>query len=293
MDVEKCKILLQVIEDGSLTRTADKSGYTISGISRMVAAMEDEVGFPLLIRSKTGVQPTGECRKLIPVLNQLARTGDLFTQQVNDINGLLTGKITVGTSYDKFYPVLAHIIADFCRKYPAVTAVITDGTSSQLSHAVADLNADFCIVSRREGKYDWIPLMNNELLAWVPASHPAAAQGSIPITNFAKGGFIEIYPGLETDNSLMFKKHGITPEIRFTAGGTFAVHALVEAGLGISIVNSLHNDEIASGVKALHLSPREYVEIGIAVPDKDHISPVAKRFRDFAGKRLIAAAAEL
>ena len=123
--------------------------------------MEDEVGFPLLIRSKTGVQPTGECRKLIPVLNQLARTGDLFTQQVNDINGLLTGKITVGTSYDKFYPALAHIIADFCREYPAVTAVITDGTSSQLSHAVADLNADFCIISRREGKYDWIPLMLN------------------------------------------------------------------------------------------------------------------------------------
>ena len=35
MDMEKCRILLQVIEDGSLTRTADKSGYTISGISRM------------------------------------------------------------------------------------------------------------------------------------------------------------------------------------------------------------------------------------------------------------------
>lgn len=265
----------------------------MSGISRMMVSIEDEVGFPLLIRSKTGVQPTGECSRLIPALNQLARTGDMFSQQVNDINGLLTGKIIVGTSYDKFYPALAHVLADFCKEYPAVTAVIIDGTSSQLSQEVESINADFCIISKREGKYDWIPLMNNELLAWVPADHPAAAKGAIPVTEFAKGGFIEIYPGLETDNSLMFKKHGITPEIRFTASGTFAVRALVEAGLGISIVNSLHNDEISSGVKALSLSPREYVEIGIAVPDKSHISPVAKKFRDFARERMEKAAAEI
>ena len=41
---------------------SEKLGYTASGISRMMAALEEETGFPLLIRSRTGVIPTEECR---------------------------------------------------------------------------------------------------------------------------------------------------------------------------------------------------------------------------------------
>ena len=51
MDTEKCAALLCVIESGSITAAADKLGYTVSGVSRMMSAMETESGFPLLVRS--------------------------------------------------------------------------------------------------------------------------------------------------------------------------------------------------------------------------------------------------
>ena len=51
MDTEKCRALIAALELGSLTAAAESLGYTPSGISRMMAALEDEMGFPLLIRS--------------------------------------------------------------------------------------------------------------------------------------------------------------------------------------------------------------------------------------------------
>jgi len=38
MDTDKCAALLCVLESGSITAEEDKLGYTVSGISRMMAA---------------------------------------------------------------------------------------------------------------------------------------------------------------------------------------------------------------------------------------------------------------
>ena len=50
MDTERINALLCTIEERSLTAAAEKLGYTTSGISRMMAALEEETGFPLLVR---------------------------------------------------------------------------------------------------------------------------------------------------------------------------------------------------------------------------------------------------
>ena len=57
MESEKCRVLLCAIDKGSITAAAEAMGYTISGVSRMMAALEAEVGFPLLRRSREGVTP--------------------------------------------------------------------------------------------------------------------------------------------------------------------------------------------------------------------------------------------
>ena len=55
MEIEKYEALLCAIEKGSFSAAAEALGYTPSGISRMMAALELENGFPLLIRRKEGV----------------------------------------------------------------------------------------------------------------------------------------------------------------------------------------------------------------------------------------------
>ena len=75
--------------------------------------------------------------------------------------------------------------------------------------------------------------------------------------------------------------------MRHTTIDTHATYALVEAGLGVSLSNALVSREWdTSGIAVLPVDPPQYVDIGIAAPRSDDISPAAKRFLEFARKRL-------
>ena len=52
MDTEKCRILLSILKNGSMSAAAEELGYTPSGISRAVEAMETAAGFPILRRGR-------------------------------------------------------------------------------------------------------------------------------------------------------------------------------------------------------------------------------------------------
>ena len=58
MDLKKYQIFLQVLEAGSLTRAAEGLGCTQSAVSHAIQTLEQELGFPLMRRSRGGVRLT-------------------------------------------------------------------------------------------------------------------------------------------------------------------------------------------------------------------------------------------
>ena len=68
MEAVKCEAFLAAAELGSLTATAELLGYTQSGVTRMIGTLEEELGFPLFLRSKKGVQLTENGKLMLPLL---------------------------------------------------------------------------------------------------------------------------------------------------------------------------------------------------------------------------------
>lgn len=287
MDTEKCRALLCTIETGSLSAAAEQLGYTPSGVSRMMAALEQETGFPLLVRSRSGVEPTAECEQMLPVIRELAHWGALYDQHAAALRGLETGVITVGSAYSACYDWLSQTIAQFSAAHPGIEVRVLQGSSTYLYTALAEHRADFCIVSHREGNFEWLPLWHDPLVAWLPRNHPRANEPTFPLRAFETEPYIETFPAQDTDNERAFAQNGITPNMRHTTIDTHATYALVESGLGVSLSNALVSREWdTSGIAVLPVDPPQYVDIGIAAPRSDDISPAAKRFLEFARKRL-------
>jgi DNA-binding transcriptional LysR family regulator len=288
MDTEKCRALLCTIDTGSLSAAAEKLGYTPSGISRMMASLEADAGFPLLVRSRSGVTPTLECERLLPIFRQLCSLGDQFEQSASEVRGLESGVVTVGISSSGYYRWLSHLIADFCRIYPKIEVRVLDGLSSELTVAMEERRVDLCLISRREGDFRWLPLATEEMVAWVPEGHPLAGQKSFPVEQFAKDPYIDIAHIRDTDCSILFDRNGINPNIRFTANDSYGAYLMVEAGLGVSLNQSMVTRDWNGKVVILPLDPPQPVDIGIAVPET--LAPAAKRFADFAAERAERAA---
>lgn len=279
MELERYEALTCAIEKGSLSAAAESLGYTPSGISRMMSALEDETGFPLLLRKRDGVEPTEDCKRMLPLIRELLFHGERCRQMAARIRGLETGAVTVVTAYKAYYEWLSAMVAAFHQEYPNIKIQLRGGYSSELAEMLEQRQADIAIISRRAGGHDWIPLLEDELTAWVPAAHPLAALPAVPLSAFETEAYIDPYPGLHTDNSEMFSRYHIVPNTQFSSMDDSATYAMVAAGLGISMNNAINSSAAGQAVKVLPLEPRQMVEIGIA--SSHQRSPAADAFLQY------------
>jgi molybdenum-dependent DNA-binding transcriptional regulator ModE len=101
-DIRRLALLVEVVEQGSITAAAELMMYTPSAVSQQLRKLEQEVGQPLLNRRSRGVVPTeagqvlsGHARKIIGQMR--AAQSDL-----DQIAGVKRGSLTIGT-----FPTLA------------------------------------------------------------------------------------------------------------------------------------------------------------------------------------------
>ena len=263
MDVEKARALICVIEEKSISAAANKMGYTPSGISRMMVSLENELGFPLLIRKKEGAVITADCRKMLPAIRDYIRSDEECLQMAAKIRGMEVGTVTIGTAYSEYYRWLSECIRDFHEKYPGIRMELSSGYSSDLVDKVLNHKLDMAIVSHRDDVEEWILLCKDPIMVWVPANHRFAGLDGVPIEEFAKENYIDSNSEYVTDNALILEKYGITPNIQIQSKDSYASWQMVEAGLGIGLNNYMNSKDRIGDVNILPLIPEETVEIGI------------------------------
>lgn len=285
MDTEKCAVLLAALEAGSLSGAADKLGYTPSGVSRLVASLEADLGLPLLVRSKGGVAATPECEALRPTFARLTALGRTCREEAAALRGLEVGSITVGSAYRPLYRALATTIAAFTAEHPGIQVHMEHANSSTLAAGMARREIDFALMSRREIDCRWTPLSQDAMVAVLPPDHPLAGAAAFPVTRLADEPFIELYPGEDCDNSRTLAAAGVTPPTAHAVHDTSAGFALVEAGLGVALMNDIYARAGDANVAVVPLAPARTVEIGIAIrPGRP--SPALAAFEAFAVPRL-------
>ena len=284
METDKIRILLEAIRAGNLSCIAVGLGYTPSGISRAISSLEEEVGFPLLLRHRTGVSPTADCKRLIPVMQELMERDEQLKILAAGVRGLQIGTVVVGTVYNLFYHTISQMITSFVKDYPGISVHFVTGSSSGLANKLDQGKIDVCLISHRVGNFHWTPLFEDDLIVWVPENHPCAKTGVYPLEQLTRDPYVSVFPDTEPNDVMFFKKENLHPNIKYTAGDVDAAFAMVDAGLGVSVVNGLSADaRLGRGkVVTLQLEPRQKVEVGLAVANREFEAPAAKQFIKFA-----------
>ena len=119
--------LQKIIELGSFTKAADTLGYTQSSISQMVASLEKELSIKLLTRSRYGVKLTLEGAELYPFIERSINQYLAMREKANEIKGLETGIIRVGTISSITCHWMPALIKGFQKKYPNVQFLFHQG----------------------------------------------------------------------------------------------------------------------------------------------------------------------
>ena len=276
MDTERLKTLMKVLECGSISAAAAALDYTPSGVSRMIQALEEEIGFPLLYRSREGAAPTEELRKILPNIERMLYSGEALLQACREIRGLHTGTVRIGTAYSSYYSVLYRRINAFREQYPGIEFRLKSGYTQELLEELYARRLDLCIVSRRDGPHLFENLIRDEVCAWVSARHPLARGEAVPLSAYGTETYVDIHSGKDVDNARILRQAGVTVRRRMEASDSLSAYYMVEAGLGIAMNNHINTLLVGEGVRVMPLEPRQSVEIDAAW--MEDLSPAAGKF---------------
>ena len=287
MDTSRYRAFIQAVDQGSLSRAAKALDYTPSGVSQLISALERDLGFPVLERGSHGVAPTKEGARILPVARAAVQEEDRLLQMGSEIKGLSTGQVTIGS-----YPsVAAHwlpgVIKAFHEQYPAIEVRIMEGIHQEINEWMGSKEGDLGFMSYEPSlSYDWIPLARDPMVAALPKSHPFAKRKSYPIENCSNEAFIMPGKGQDVDTLGVLARHKLNPHIAYETIETVATLGMIEAGMGMTIINSLAVQKYAFDVALVPVEPAESILFGIAVPSLKTCAPATRHFIDCAVERL-------
>ena len=289
MNIRKYEAYVRAVELGSLSKAAEELGYTQSGISHMMQSLEEEVGFPLMVRTSSGIQANSEGQQLLPVIRQLLSAGETLEQYIARIKGADTGRIRIAAYPSVATNWLPEIIRDFQKDYPHVEIQITEGGSDTIEEVMANHKAELCLYAGGEGKgFAWMPLRRDHLRALVPPDHPLSRGKSVPLEAFLKEEFIMPMPGYDGEVRFILDKLPHWPHILFSACSDYAIINMVAQGLGVSILPDLQLEHYTHCAVALPMDPPQERMLGLGVPQMKTASPVTQNFIQYV-KRYVAA----
>ena len=282
MNLQKYLSFVKTVEYGSFTKAAEILNYTQSGISRMIADLEKEWGVTLLERSKYGVKPTSDGMKLLPYAQNLCADFDKLKMQVDELNGLQSGLIRIGTFSSVATHWLPNIIKEFQKDYPNIDYELLLGDYTEIEEWIYTGRVD-CGFLRlpTHPDFETISLEKDKLMAIIPEDHPLKDSEKFPVTALCDEPFMLLEKGAKAEISEIFERNNLTPNVKFTTWDDYAVMSMVESGLGIAILPELILKRVPYKIIAKELDVPAHRNIGLALRDKKTASLAVKRFIDY------------
>lgn len=281
MSIKKYEVFLKTVDLGSLTKAAQVLGYSQSALSHMLAGLEDELGVRLLLRGRGGVRLSEEGERLLPAIRSICREQQELLRQVAHLHGLEVGCVRIGSILSVSVHLLPRMIHAFSERHPHITFEILQGNYEDMALWIAEGRID-CGILRLpiEGALETIPLTREKLLAVFPADRDVPP-GAFRWEEGREEPYILRPDTLEGELSKFFKKAGTPPKITYSAKDDYAVMAMVEEGLGMSILPELLLKGASHCLQKRELDPPVYRELGLAYKNLQGLSPVAHQFINF------------
>ena len=280
--MNRYRALIKVVEVGSYTRAAEILGYTQPALSQMIASLEKEIGITLLYRSRYGVRLTPEGERLLPIIQKTIQQCDDLHRVEDEIKGLDSGIVRIGTVSSVSCHWLPGIIKKFWLKYPNVQLVLHQGDYTSICDWVQAGTVDFGFVNPAAAKgLETQILRTDPFVAVLAKSHPLAQKSTVSLQELAAEPYLLLEEGCYSEPLEAFRKAQITPNVRLTMHDDYSILSMVEQGLGYSLLTELVLQKTAYDVAIRPVDEPILRTMALVMKSKRGLSCAAKILMQF------------
>ncbi len=234
------RYFIEVVQQQSFTRAAEKLFVTQPTISKMLRNLEEELGGTLLIRDgrKLVLTDTGRVvyergRVIIDAFHQLE-------SELNDVQHLNKGILRLGVP-PMVGMIMAGPIARFRTQYPGIELKISEFGGLTMQQAVQNGDLDLAITAlpvEDESAFVIQPVVSHPLCVVAPKAGPWEACDKVEPQDLADVPLLIYNEDFSLSRQLMqlFSSIGITPRIAVRSGQWDFLAAMVQARMGLAIL---------------------------------------------------------
>lgn len=281
MTLIKFEIFKTIVEVGSLTKTAEKLNMTQSGVSYAVSTLEDEFGFILLKRGRSGISLTSNGERILKHVQLILQQEELLRKEAAAIRGVNIGTVRIGTLSSVSMQWLPGILSQFHKTHPLIEVKTYQGCYDEMDDWISNGTVDFGFLSLPTSKsFEVIPLKKDKLVVILPPDHPLRHQKVISFDQLENQPFIMPQWGNDDIIKRSLNDNKVKLQIQYELMEEQTILEMVKVGLGISILPELILVNVPENVHIVDLEKPSYRIIGIAALSLKNLSPAAKKFVD-------------
>ena len=278
MDSRKFEILMTAADMGSFSKASEIVGYTQSGLTHMMDALEREVGFPLLRRNHNGIQLTQQGAQLMPAIREFLQANANLESQIRAIAEKKSEVIRIAAYASIAMHWMPEILYRFRRLCPEAKVDLR-----MVDHALEPFEllesgqTDVIFASRQNyGCCDWIPLYNEQMYAILPKDYPLGDRSVFPLEEFSGQEFLMPYGRFDMDVNAAMRQVGV----RLTAKPAYVddetVIRMVGRGLGVTMMSELMIRGRTDDVLCVPVTPRTSRQMGMGIHHGEQSDSVHK-----------------
>lgn len=240
MDLKKLETFIQVAEQGSFTKAAEKLGYTQSAVSFQIKQLEEALKTVLFERINHSIKLTPKGREILNLAHQMIALAGDIEKAANDTNEI-SGTVRIAMADSLCHFIFWDHFSEFHRLYPNIKLKVIS-TSTEEMFRLAKQNDIDLVFTLDKHLYDtnYVIVKEHE----INTSLITSAENELALKEELSLDDISCEPLILTEKGMSYRqtfeeyaaKKSIELKPILETGDTELICHLVEQGAGISFL---------------------------------------------------------
>ena len=226
---------------GSFSKAAQELSISQPAVSIQVRELEKEFGSSLLHRMRKGLQLTDAGQAVFGYTQRIFSLADEMRSAVQDIQGLRSGRLTIGSSSTPGEYILPWIIGQFQRKYPGIDVSLSISNTQSVVNQIQNRELDLGMAGAPVDLQGFVsfPYVIDEVIVIASPDHALASKRVVTLDDLQGQKFILREMGSATRRAAedCLADSGVSVNVVMELGSNEAVKRAVAADLGLGMVS--------------------------------------------------------
>jgi LysR family transcriptional activator of glutamate synthase operon len=242
MELRQLRYLVALAEERSFTRAASKVLVAQPALSQQVAKLEAELGVPLVDRTTRRVGMTEAGERLVEHGRRVLREVDVAREEIADLAGVRSGRLTIGASQTIGRFDLLGLLATFHHRYPDVDLALREDLSLSLAAQLRNDELDLAFITIPPGPategLERRLVSSEEMVAVLPPDHELSRRRTLRITDLEAQTVVTFRHGATIRRRLdeAAERAGVELRVAFETNDVARMRAIAAAGLAVAIL---------------------------------------------------------